>query len=284
MAQQASLAHKQSLSPVVTELVTAYQLGTVTKVYSSFKSKMQTGIALNIIGAIVIVGSIVIVGALYILAIDVLWMVFPFILAFGGLCCLIVGISIIVKARRHHTGIDFYVCAEGLVRIDEEQAAVVRWDEVIEVRKVFDQQSSDKAGVIYYLREYCLRRREKQDFILKTDIWLPIDGLCRSIEEYITPLLQSEVMAAYEAGLPVNFGSVEVGERGITLHNGWRTLPWEALKRVDVEQGIINIHKIEVNNQGKRWDTIYLSGMPNPAVFVGLLKNIFGNKVRDDAH
>jgi hypothetical protein len=84
------------------------------------------------------------------------------------------------------------------------------------------------------------------------------DKLNQVIQVECTRRILPRVLASYQAGAPVSFGKLTLSKAGIGKRQ--ETLPWDQVKRVNLDQGILSIWK-----QGGlfKWAEVYVAQTPN---------------------
>ncbi len=258
MAQQMQPAQQQSMFVDVSQLTAAYQIGTVLREYkNTARTTMVLGIVLTVVG-----------GASMLLSL-VLFLYIGFqrvesYLFFLGLALLGYGIARIRAAGRNR-GARVYRCTEGVLRVQAGAVEAIRWDQLTAVQKIFTS-----VWGIYSLNRYILYPTGTLPLVLDKTF----DGfeeLGAEIEREVTRHLLPGAIAAYEAGHAVSFGPVSATVQGLSVQEGRKTLPWEELGEVYVDNGFTTIKK---RGALLTWEKLSISQMLNLCVFLPLVKHI----------
>ncbi len=190
--QQAQLptAQKQALPPEVSQLAAASQVGAVVNEYQSDAvTRMLSGLVLSVFGG---GGTLLLIyllvtrpindGALGLLLFTLL------LLGYGMASCR--------RAWRNRRA-RVYLCAQGVMRLEGSRGEAMRWDQVVELSKVF---GGGGASYLYsYLNRYVLRRIDGTALSIDK-AFRRFDELSRYMEEAVTKRLLPGALAAYEGG------------------------------------------------------------------------------------
>ncbi|GJF33072.1 hypothetical protein KNE206_57720 [Kitasatospora sp. NE20-6] len=148
----------------------------------------------------------------------------------------------------------FSVHELGVVHTVGERAEVARWGDVNEVT-VFSL-----AGPVPMHGCY-LTRGDGHRIVLSTQRLRGLAELLPRIEEEVARAQLPAAMASVDAGGTVVFGDLRLDAAGLAV--GGRTLPWDEVGRVTVENGKLGVHRLV----GGRWYQRELMRFPNLELF-----------------
>ena len=250
-----------------TSLVERYHLGAIEQVFTIKPIGQQAGAMLcGVLG-------VVCVGISFVIWVSG-WIIF-WLLTGTALLALMV---LFIRSAQRYRGAKYFVCLDGLLRIDKEEIEVVRWENVLEVRKVLEEYTSRSrysSTIRYRLTQYHIRQLDGQEFVIQHDL-MQLGSLLIALKWRIVQQLLPGALETYNADQPVHFGSIEVSKQGITVQNGWRTLAWSDLLNIKIDAGTMIIQKKVTRYTGEMWEKIHTSGMPNLALFAALVRQIAG--------
>ncbi len=258
VAQQMQPAQQQSRFVDISQLTAAYQMGTVLREYkNTARATMVLGIVLSVLGGASMLLSIILFlyngllrGESYLL--------------FLGLALLGYGISRIRSAGRNR-GARVYLCTDGVMRVKAGEVEAIRWEQVTAVQKYFASVQG-----MYSLNRYILYQTGTMPLVLDKT-FNGFEELGAEIERKVTKHLLPGAIAAYEAGHAVSFGPVSVTGQGLSVQAGQKTLPWEELGEVYVDNGFATLKK---RRALMTWEKLSISQMLNLCVFLPLVKHI----------
>lgn len=147
------------------------------------------------------------------------------------------------------------VCTEGLLRLWNNEAESMRWDEIRELWR-------DRQG------NYSFSGDDGTRFIIN-HVFRHADELGATIEEEVTRRLLPQVLAMYQRGEPIRFGQVQVSQQGIST--GGDLLPWDRVGEVQMHGGLLVIKR-----QGTALNGLYvpIKSTPNLCVLEALIDSI----------
>lgn len=159
----------------------------------------------------------------------------------------------------------------GLVIVDDGRPTVVPWSQLHTIRMritdVIDISSRRKL------------RRTKYDITLDieghppfrlTDQFVGVKELTDRIDAEVTARRLPEAIGRVRQGETLRFGRYGVGPQG--LDDGSRTLPFGSVRAVEVAQGWVTIR----TDAKRPWSSCRVADIPNPSVFVGLVRTFAG--------
>ncbi len=251
------------LSPEAYQFTAAYQLGTPTAEYEvkrTFGNRF-VGVPPILIGIFLLVVGIgfVILGVLQ--PSSMRWVGFimgPLLILIGLLT------SIGWYTKRN---LRIYVCTDGLVQVNGNDIRAIRWDEIESVhRRVTKHYTNGIYMRTSYL--YTVRGSNGTRFMFN-DMLENIEKLGNTLEYEVTRRQLPKAIAAYNAGIPLNFGKLTISQQGVS--NGKETLLWSQVQGIQANKGVISIKK-----EGKwlNWSTVRASMVPNIFVFLALVDYI----------
>ena len=279
----AQLSQTLTIPAEVSQLAATYRVGTPLKRYRPFSMARMVFAILCLAFAVPCIIAVGIAG----ISSEVT-------VVFGGIALLLVVLGLLLLFVRTKRATSLYLCTDGVISLRKRQAEAIRWDQVPSIVRQYSAYSDldyytateSLAGLVldalpgegnrtYVPRWLDLFRADGTH--LRLDLMLPLKyrEFARSIEGEITQRLLPQLIAAYDAGDPVEFpiqfgqpDSITVSKQGITLRG--ETLPWHELKRVAVP---FDKPFIEIKKEGKflSWKTIKVMYMPNVCVFAGLI-------------
>ncbi len=167
-----------------------------------------------------------------------------------------------------------YQFEHGLVRVKGEHVDVIRWDAV-----AFVVQNVRRRGYYYALggviaaafanrngtpHSVTVQRNDGAVFKFNSTVQ-HVGQLIQTIQTAVLQAHMPRAMAAYNAGSPVNFGPLTLGQQG--LSNGRELLPWNEVQSVDIKQGQVIVKKV-----GKTfsWANINIGQISNVFVFMSM--------------
>ncbi len=284
----AQLSQTLTIPAEVSQLAATYRVGTPLKRYRPFSMARMVFAILCLAFAVPCIIAVGIAG----ISSEVT-------IVFGGIALLLVVLGLLLLFVRTKGATSLYLCTDGVISLRKGQAEAIRWDQVVSVIRqysaysnwdyyklshsvtglladlVLDQIPSSEWNRSYSIRWLDLFRADGTH--LRLDLMMPLKyrEFSRSIEGEITQRLLPQLIAAYDAGNPVEFPiqfgqleSITVSTQGITIRG--ETLPWNELKQVAVP---FNKPFIEIKKEGKflSWKTIKVMYTPNVCVFAGLI-------------
>ncbi len=241
---------------------TAYQLGAQGTTYKPLlpNALAAIGMMIGVIIADIILLYFIAVATGYIFYILI---VIPIVAVIYGIYALI------------DSNLRVYQFANGLIRAKGEQLDVIRWDAV-----AFVTQNVRRRGYYYIwggvLAAAFANRNGTPHSVTVQRIdgaVFKFNGTLRHVAQLIqtiqTAVMQEHMpraMAAYNAGSPVTFGPLTLGQQG--LSNGRELLPWNEVQSVDIKQGQVLVKKV-----GKTfsWANINIGQIPNVFVFMSMI-------------
>ncbi|MCS7011256.1 MAG: hypothetical protein NZL98_07790 [Anaerolineales bacterium] len=138
------------------------------------------------------------------------------------------------------------------------------WNEIV----------SFKAGAVYGMRTYTLRRSDGKRLVLSA-VLQDVDTLAAAIEEAIFPLLYERAAIQYNHGETIVFGALAVSKNGIRV--GKKAYSWQEVGEVTLRRGILRISKKGGGRFGHARAVV--SAIPNLRVLLSILDQVVGIKV-----
>jgi hypothetical protein len=165
-------------------------------------------------------------------------------------------------------GLRVLVLPDGLSYTRHGRTEIVRWDEVADV-----WQAISKIQYTFTVRSCKVRLEDGRKYTFNSAL-RNVAGLIATIQQEVTPRILARASDAYDAGETIPFGKLGVSKAGIS--RGKRTLPWDQVKRVTVDKGVITVRK-----QGGllKWTSVHVAETPNFFVFASLV----GSKASDSS-
>jgi hypothetical protein len=156
-----------------------------------------------------------------------------------------------------------YVFTNGLIQAKGQQRDVVRWDQIEAVwQKVTRVRYYYFASRMTY--KYTVRRSDGVSFTFGNPLH-EIATLGMTLQQEVARLHTPRAIAAYDSGAPITFGLFTLGMQGIS--NGRETLPWNMVKSIQVNRGVVSVHK---EGQMLHWASADVANIPNYPVFVNV--------------
>ena len=230
----------QQFSPQTYQLAATYHLGTPLAEYSARVS--GTNLFYSLLAAL-LVGNLTIQGLR-----SHQWLVLlPIVLILVLLWALLESTGVL-------RGMRIVICTEGLLRVHNDEADSIHWDEIRELWR-------NKRDVYTFMGTDGTRFNINQVFEHPEE-------LGQTIEQEVTRRLLPQVEAMYRRGETVFFGRVRVRRAG--LSTGRQTLPWNDLGEVLVHNGII----VTKQKMGHTWGSVSFAETPNLCVLEALIDSI----------
>ncbi|MCL4302188.1 MAG: hypothetical protein KJ077_41255 [Anaerolineae bacterium] len=152
----------------------------------------------------------------------------------------------------------------GLVYVRGEKTQMVRWAEISQVQlATYYNRKLQMTSHNYKLHT---RRGSTLAFNFNDQAMSDLAQLSATLQREVTARLLPEAIAAVQAGQPLVFGRLTVGQAGLSL--GRRSLPWPEVASVQLEQGFVVIRR---RSQKGEWGRTAVAGVPNIFVFTGLV-------------
>jgi hypothetical protein len=266
MAQQAQSGRMLPMTAQPSQLIAAYQLGSVVREFkSSSVSKRLLGIGILMLGVVLILVCI-----LFLVAVK--FDLRLIVLLLFGISLILYSKSVIGAAARNR-GAQVFLCTNGVMRLQGGQAETIHWNQIAAVRKTFTELSA-RGQKSYFLKQ-CILQSPNGTALMLDNAFGGFKELVGAIEQQVTQYLLPGAIAAYTSGRPVDFEKVSVSYQGLSVHNGQKTLPWNELKTVKVRNGLIEIKK---TGSLLDWEIIHTEGMPNTCVLAALIGHITGGQ------
>jgi hypothetical protein len=167
-----------------------------------------------------------------------------------------------------HQNWHVYVYKHGFIYTRGQVPQVFRWDQV---ETIWFQVTRNSYNGIYTgtTHWYRVRRQDGVEVILNNR-FARIADLGEMVNEQITQSKLPQVVAAYNAGYPIAFGSLNISQQGISNAYGMM-LPWWEIKGISIQRGFIAF-----NQAGKwhKWSLQSVSKLPNALLFIYLTRVI----------
>jgi hypothetical protein len=167
------------------------------------------------------------------------------------------------RRARQLWGLRVVVFPTGIARIHAGTADLIRWDEIVTVRRAVlweqDQDTVLDGGIRLWLETADGRDYEFDDVLSR------LKQLRQLVEQHTLPHLLDEALDTVQAGGTVAFGVVTVSPRGLAY--GGQYLPWVACEAVETAKGLLHVK--EVGARRPFW-RIHLPEVPNVHVLIAL--------------
>lgn len=157
-------------------------------------------------------------------------------------------------------GLRVLVFPDGLTYTRHGKTDVIRWDDVATVL-----QAITRVQYTFTVRKCTVQLQDGNKYTFNNAL-RNVEQLINTIQQQITPRILERVDEAYEAGQTVPFGKLSISRAGISQGN--KTLPWDQVKRVTVDKGVITIRK-----QGGllKWASVNVAETPNFFAFASMV-------------
>jgi len=158
-------------------------------------------------------------------------------------------------------GLRVLVFPDGLTYTRHGKTDVIRWDDVATVL-----QAITMVQHTFTVRKCTVQLQDGSKHIFNNAI-RNVEQLINTIQQQVTPRILERVSEAYEAGQTIPFGKLSISQAGISKGN--KTLPWDQVKRVTVDKGVITIKK-----QGSlllTWASVGVAETPNFFAFASMV-------------
>jgi hypothetical protein len=182
----------------------------------------------------------------------------------GGMGLLIAGLGIwglFTTLQQKKMYVTVY--RDGLKYRQGDTSALVRWDEIAAFycdtpEHYASQRFSQRGG--NEVLHYCKIRTVDNQIVRFDDTLKGVRHLADTIQAETVTMISPYVMAAFEAGTPVDFGPLIVSKEGLRAKDTF--MPWREVVRFDLlpKQGVI---VIEQTNNPVRWGTFMIAYVPN---------------------
>ena len=152
------------------------------------------------------------------------------------------------------------ILPDGLSYIRRGRTEIIRWDEVAAV-----WQAITRVQHTFTVRSCKMQLDDGRKYTFNNAL-RNVPELIATIQQQVTPRILARASEAYDAGETIPFGKLGVSKAGIS--RGKRTLPWDQVKRVTVDKGVITVRK-----QGSllKWTSVRVAETPNFFVFASLV-------------
>jgi len=186
-----------------------------------------------------------------------------------GAAFLLLSLSLFIHNLRH-LGMRVGLHSQGLAIHRRNHTHVLAWDEVETVwhkQRPTPQSFSDHLGSILDGSKsvYTLSGPMGEMFVINA-LLRDVDVLGQVIRKETLRRLLPRVLEAYEIEGRVEFGKLAISREG--LSKGRRTLPWEEVGSVVVENGFVFVKR----PQGRlAWFGVRMGTVPNPDVYLALV-------------
>lgn len=228
----------QQFSPHTERLSAAHHLGRPLAVY---RAAVRLSNLLYTLLGVVLLGGLVAQG----LRSHQVLVVLPILL----ILLLLLGLF---ESTRWVRNLRLVVCSEGLLRIWNNEAESIRWDEIGELWR-------DRQG------NYAFSRSDGTRFVIN-HVFRHADRLGATIEAEVIRRVLPQLLASYRRGEPVRFGPAQVSRQGIST--GEDLLPWDMVGDVQV----LGAHLV-IMQQGTARGGLYvpIKSTPNLCVLEALI-------------
>jgi hypothetical protein len=188
-----------------------------------------------------------------------------FYLGAFAVALIVAGIAIPIRVFRKQ-GIRVMACPGGLVYLHGEEAEVIAWDDVDEVRYEVMQAGYNYGGT--YPRYKVSRHSDGREFLF--DNFLPrIRDLSRIIERKTLKHMLPSELEAFDDGEIIRFGPLAVGRKGIRRGDEW--LRWADVKDVSLDRSKGHIVILK-EDKWLAWHRQLVNEVPNYHVFLEIVR------------
>jgi hypothetical protein len=160
-----------------------------------------------------------------------------------------------------------YVCKEGFAFTNGKKSEPYRWDSIASVMLDITSYSQYgmNTGTTY---KYTVRRNDGEKLVLD-DKFIDVDALGNTITQEAAVHMLPRVMADFNAGQTITFGSLSVNQQGVS--NGRNILPWSEVSGVFINKGFVIVLQ-----KGKKssWANIRVAKVPNVFVLDALVRSL----------
>jgi len=153
-------------------------------------------------------------------------------------------------------GLRVLVFPEGLFLTKGGKTEIIRWDDVEVVR-----QTIRKSQYTFTVHSCTVQLHDGSKYTFNNAL-RNVDQLISTIQQESTHRILSRVSEAYDAGQTIPFGKLSVSKAGISKGNN--TLPWDQVKGVTVNNGVVTIKK---QASLFKWASVTVAETPNFYVF-----------------
>jgi hypothetical protein len=214
--------------------------------------------ALNLVGSVFVIsiGAMTMFGGL------------ATALSGGGDAFLFIGLAVVYVlpglwwfiSTLRKRGLRVLVFPEGLAYTRRGKTDVIHWDDVATVLQAITRMQHT-----FTVRKCTVQLQDGSKYTFNNTL-RNVEQLINTIQQQITPRILERVDEAYEAGQAVPFGKLSISQAGIS--KGSKTLPWDQVKRVTVDKGVITIRK-----QGGllKWASVNVAETPNFFAFASMV-------------
>jgi hypothetical protein len=253
------------------ELGTAQELGDCQGIYEYVYGRWSArGCGVFLIAVIVLMGALVLqlAGAARVAAVAVV-----------GLA-LVSAIGLTRVTPRLEKADFVAVFGGGLAqqKVREPGARVIPWQRLRHLYLYYPGLSSDSSAPPWDLYELKVTSAEGAEITVGTGYhklfdfanrhYANLDDLKQRLEQELISLKLPGAIAAYDSGMPVDFGHLSVSRQGITWDNGAGQAPWERIRWFEVWP-----HKIAIaTDPPGRGTTVFVAGLPDSCLAVTLIR------------
>jgi len=266
------------LPPEAFQMAAAYQLGAPTAVY---RGRVKISVLLAKLFLIVMfIGSW---GAIFVAMgfSPASWHVQAGPLQYGamivGIALLGLGVALIVRVITHAwsvPGWQVVACTDGLVvRKGKDEVKVVRWEQVdtVWLRGVEQYVNGILTGSYFRI----IADLKDGTKVKLDERFVKIEDLALTVAYEVKRIQFPQVVTAYNAGSPIDFGPLTVSQVGISEYK--KTLPWRQFAGIQVNKGWVDVLWIDDRTIGKflvgprKWMHIGVPDVPNLFVLLSLI-------------
>lgn len=168
--------------------------------------------------------------------------------------------------NRHY---EVKVSPVGIAQVNHGRATIIRWDDVTQIWQNVTRHyyNGVYTGTTHY---YKLISNDGRKLEFKNNLH-NIEQLGQTLQSEVTGRLFHQAAETYNSGGTITFGKLTISKQG--LSNGKETIPWDKVKGVKLDRGVISVQK-----EGKwlNWTSQTVAQTPNIWVFTALVDQIVG--------
>lgn len=235
-------------------------------------------------GAIVLGGLLSLFGALFVVGAVVYTLiqldrlgrgalaetVTTFLLPIGGIGLLLEAAGLVLFWKGYRSrNLVAAIYQDGLAYSDHQGIRQYRWTDITALTTKLELEYGEE-GISGMSVKYKVYDRNGFAFELADSIQ-NVGALAAKIQTAIYPHVYAEAAERFNAGKPVTFGRVTIGQKGIDV--GKRRISWDQVGHVEVKKGRLHV----VRNDKTRAGTVAADAVPNYMVVIALVQQITGS-------
>ena len=186
-----------------------------------------------------------------------------------GIVLLSGGLATLYRASRSRS-LQVYVFTGGLARVQRNQAEVLRWEDINEVRR--NPNPKTKGLTVTWPSQLIFKLRDGRQLIFDESL-SRLKDLRTLVEEHTRDFMFTALLEALQVGAAVAFGSLAVSAEGI--FNGTTAMPWTECASVKVGGGSLIV---SCTGAKRAFCKVPLEEVPNPHVLTALADHLTGKR------